>query len=127
MIRAAAFIAFASPAFGETISIGRTWAHGEIAQSTTITITPSDIPGEWAIVTLDNRPVNDDRDTREYTLPFDGSSVRVEYTWDADGFSGADRMTIIPPDGITCQPEDCQVTAMEGFTGRVVLIDWMGF
>ena len=55
-----------------------------------------------------------------------GAAFGETITWDADGFSGADRITVRPPEGITCLPADCSATVMEGFTGSVVLLDWQG-
>ncbi len=114
-------------AFGETIKIGRTFINGSVAGGTTVSIAPSAVPGELAVVTLENRHVNDGRDTAVYPLAMgDVVAVLVEFTWDADPVLGSDRITVTPPLGVTCVPEDCSVTVLEGFTGQVTLIDWRG-
>jgi hypothetical protein len=116
----------ASAAWGETITIGGIYVNGAAQFGTTVSIEPSGNPGELAVVTLTNEHVNDGGDNAEYFVGIDGLAVGVEFTWDADGFSGADRITVRPPEGITCLPADCSVTVMEGFTGAVVLLDWIG-
>jgi hypothetical protein len=78
------------------------------------------------VVAMENRHVNDGGDTGTYPLAIEGLAILIEFTWDADGFSGADRITVTPPEGVVCIPEDCTATVMEGFTGEVVLIDWRG-
>jgi hypothetical protein len=116
----------AGVAFGETITIGGIYVNGAAQFGTTVSIEPSGNPGELAVVTLTNEHVNDGRDNAEYFVGIDGLSVGVTFTWDADGFSGADRITVRPPEGITCLPADCSVTVLEGFVGSVVLLDWVG-
>lgn len=117
----------AGKAFGETIQIGRAYIHGEAFGSTTVTIEPSGIPGQLAVVTLDNRHVNQGSDDGVYTVTMDGVVFGIEFQWDADPVLGSDRITITPPLGITCDPVDCGVTVMEGMAGSVVLFDFMGF
>lgn len=119
-----AFIA--SAAFGETITIGGIYVNGAAQFGTTVSIEPSGNPGELAVVTLTNEHVNDGGDNAEYFIGIDGLAVGVTFTWDADGFNGADRITVRPPEGITCLPADCEATVMEGFTGTVILFDWVG-
>jgi len=115
-----------SAALGETISIGSLYTHGESGQATTVTITPSDVPGELAIVTLTNNYVNQGSDDGDYSLTFEGVVFGIEFEWDFEPVLGSDRITVIPPDGITCQPVDCGVTVMEGMSGTVTLFDWRG-
>jgi hypothetical protein len=115
-----------SAAFGETIHIGRLHVNGTEATATTITLEPSSVPGEMAVVTLDNRLVNDGRDTGTYFLSIEGLTVEIDFTWDSDPLLGSDRIVVYPPDGIICLPEDCGVTVVEGFTGTVTLFDWRG-
>jgi hypothetical protein len=110
----------------DTITIGGIYVNGAAQFGTTVSIEPSDKPGELAVVTLTNEHVNDGGDNAEYFVGIDGLAVGVTFTWDADGFSGADRITVSPPEGITCLPEDCSVTVLEGFVGTVVLLDWVG-
>jgi len=126
MLLGAVVALIGSAAFGETITIGGIYVNGAAQFGTTVSIEPSGTPGELAVVTLTNEHVNDGGDNAEYFIGIDGLAVGVTFTWDADGFSGADRITVTPPEGITCWPEDCSVTVMEGFTGTVILFDWVG-
>lgn len=116
----------ATRAFGETITIGGLYINGQQQPGTTVTIEPSTDPGQIAVVTMVNAHVNDAGDNGEYFIAIPGLAVGVTFTWDADGFSGSDQMTIRPPEGIECIPADCAASVMEGFTGRVVLLDWVG-
>jgi hypothetical protein len=99
---------------------------GAAQVGTTVSLEPSARPGVLAVVAMENRHVNDGGDTGTYPLAIEGLAILIEFTWDADGFSGADRITVTPPEGVVCIPEDCTATVMEGFTGEVVLIDWRG-
>ncbi len=116
----------AGMAWGETIAIGRTYINGTMTGSTTVTLAPSDVPGELATVTLDNRLVNQGSDTGTYFLSIEGLTVEVDFTWDQDPLLGSDSITVYPPAGIICEPESCSVVVMEGLTGAVVLHDWRG-
>ncbi len=117
----------ATRVFGETIQIGRNlYINGSTMAGTTVSIEPSSVPGELAVVTMVNAHVNDAGDDGERFIAIPGLAVGVAFTWDADGFSGADRITVRPPEGITCIPADCTATVMEGGTGAVVLLDWIG-
>jgi hypothetical protein len=111
----------------DTVQIGRTlYINGAAQQGTTVSISPSDQPGEWARVVMDNRHVNDGGDTGAYVLNFDGVPVGVSYEWDKNPVTGADAITVNPPAGITCLPADCRLTVMEGFEGEIILLDWVG-
>ena len=116
----------ASAAWSETITIGSIYISGQEQQGTTVTISPSDVTGEWARVVMVNRYVNQGRDDGDYILTFDGVPVGVRFSWDADPLIGSDRITLTPPTGITCVPDDCAVTVMEGLTGEIILIDFRG-
>lgn len=120
-----AFIA--SAAWSETIEIGGFGIYGRVTDSTTVTIEPSDVPGEWALVTLRNQLVNDGGDTGAYTLAYDGATISVLFFWDADPLLGSDRISLIVPLGITCDPDDCAITVQEGQDGSITLYDWRGF
>lgn len=126
MLIGAALLAGVNMAFGETITIGGISVNGDASVGTTVTITPSDIPGEWARVVMNNRHVNDGGDTGEYTLTHDGTVIPALFQWDFDPVLGSDRITLTPPDGIVCVPVDCGVTVVEGMTGEIVLLDWRG-
>lgn len=116
----------ASAAWGETISIGGIYINGAAQFGTTVSIEPSGNPGELAVVTLVNEHVNQGRDTGQYFVGMDGLVVEVQFTWDENPLTGADRITVIPPEGITCLPADCSATVLEGMAGTVVLLDWVG-
>jgi len=117
----------AGMALGETIEIGGIGYMGnKITPGSTVTITPSDKPGEWAIVVFENRLVNDGLDTGEYALSFEDVVIPTLFLWEADPLLGSDRITVLPPDGIICEPESCEATVQEGAVGRIVLIDWRG-
>ena len=116
----------AGAVYGETIRIGGMHINGVGIEGTAVTIEPSGNPGELAIVTMDNRMVNDASDNGEYFIGIPGLAVGVTFTWDHDGYSGADKMTIRPPEGIECIPASCEADVMEGFTGSVILLDWVG-
>ena len=112
---------------GQTIEIGGIGYMGnKVTPGSTVTISPSDNPGEWAVVVFENRLVNDGSDNGEYALTYDGVSVPVIFTWEADPLLGSDRIEVIPPDGIICQPEDCGATVQEGAVGQIILFDWRG-
>jgi hypothetical protein len=114
-------------AFGETITIGdNVYVKGGLMAGTTVSLAPSAAPGEMAVVTFENRHVNDGGDTGTYVLSMEGLIVEVDFTWDADPLLGSDRITVRPPDGVLCLPESCAVTVIEGFTGTVILYDWRG-
>ena len=115
----------AGAAWSDTVFIGRTSADGSTVR-TSITLSASEKPGVLAVVTYDNRPVNDDRDNGPQSLSIPEVSVGVEFTFDWNPVTGADRVVVIPPPGVTCEPEDCTATVMENFMGQVVLIDWRG-
>lgn len=122
---AASFAAGASWS-GETVTIGRQLVHGEAVQATTVSIARSVAPGEWAVVTFDNQHVNDAGDDGDYAVTLDGVVVGLRFRWEAVPVVGSDRITVLPPPGMTCVPETCEATVLEGFTETVVLIDWRG-
>jgi hypothetical protein len=113
---------------GETIQIGGIYINGEAASSTTtVTIEPSGNPGELAIVTFVNEYVNDGGDTGIYPLAMgDVLTVEARFTWEHNPLTGADRIDLIVPAGITCEPESCGITVGEGQNGTVILYDWRG-
>lgn len=128
LIIGGAVIWIADAALSETIQIGRSYINGESYGTTTVTIEPSDVPGELAVVTLDNQYVNQGTDDGTYPLSMgDVLTVEILYQWDKDPILGSDAITVIVPPGIECIPADCTVTVMEGATGSVVLLDWLGF
>lgn len=116
----------AGAALGETITIGGIHINGIETLGTTVSIEPSGNPGELAVVTMENRHVNDGGDSGDYVLTLDGIPFGLAFLWDADPVLGSDRITVSPPPGVTCDPEDCAVTVMEGFTGTITLFDWRG-
>lgn len=127
LIVGASFIAGAALAEEtRTIQIGKLFVNGEASAPTTVSIAPSPVPGQWAVVSFQNQYVNDGGDDGTYTLTLDGVAVGIVFTWDFNPVLGSDRITVTPPEGITCQPETCEAVVMEGFSGEVILIDWRG-
>jgi hypothetical protein len=116
----------ASAAFGETIKIGRKFVSGKPAIPSTVTIAPSLELGQLAVVTFVNEHVNQEEDNGNRVIATPDVTVAVRYIFDFNPVTGADRIEVNPPTGVTCDPEDCGVTVMEGFTGRVVLFQWQG-
>jgi hypothetical protein len=121
-------IALSAAAFGETIQIGGIYINGQSASSTTtVTIEPSDQPGELAVVTFVNEYVNNGSNNGTYPLSMgDLLTVEARFTWEEDPVTGADRIDLIVPMGVTCDPEDCGVTVEEGFSGQIILFQWQG-
>jgi hypothetical protein len=110
----------------EVVTIGDAEINGQRVEATTVSIAPSDKPGQLAVVTFENRYMNDGLDTGEYWISLPELAVGVSFTWDAGPAPGADRIELIVPEGITCIPAACRISIMEGFTGSVILLDWMG-
>lgn len=126
LLATGAFIA--SAAMGQTIEIGGIGYMGnKITPGSTVTINPSDKPGEWAIVVFENRLVNDGQDTGEYALTFQDVVLPVLFTWEQNPLLGSDGVKIIPPVGMECIPADCSMVVMEGSTGQVIILDYMGY
>ncbi len=125
---AAAVVLIADAACGETIQIGGIYINGDAAtDTTTVTIEPSSKPGELAVITFANEYVNNATNDGTYPLAMgDVVTVGIKFTWEYVPLLGSDRIDVIVPPGITCLPEDCGVTVMEGQTGTVVLYDWIG-
>lgn len=96
-----------------------------IISGTLIDIAPTDEAGAVAVVTMQNHFHNGPQDTGAYTLPFDGALFGLAFEWDA-GQAGEDRITVTPPAGFTCIPADCSATVIEGQTGRVLIIPYIG-
>lgn len=96
-----------------------------IISGTLIDIAPTDEAGAVAVVTMQNHYHNGPQDTGAYSLAYDGELFAVSFEWDA-GPAGEDRMTITPPAGFTCIPADCAATVIEGQTGRVLILPWVG-
>jgi hypothetical protein len=128
MLIGVALLAGVNMAWGETITIGRTLhVNGQPAAATTVTIEPSPEPGQLAIVTFVNEYVNDGGDTGIYPLAMgDVLTVEARFTWEHNPLTGADRIGLIVPAGITCEPESCGITVGEGQNGTVILYDWRG-
>jgi hypothetical protein len=106
----------AGAAWSETIIVGH-----DVSNGSTVTLAPSDDPGAVAVVTFRNEAVNGGWDNGVYTLDMPGLSVGIVFTWD----TSADRITVVPPDGMVCQPASCEATVPEGGTGEVLLIEYL--
>lgn len=116
----------AASARAETIQIGRMFVNGKLASPSTVTIAPSPEPGQLAVVTFVNEHVNEEEDNGDWSIATPDVTVSVRFTFQFNPITGADRIDVSPPAGVTCDPADCGVTVMEGFTGRVVLFQWQG-
>ena len=116
----------AGAVWGETIHIGGMHINGAEVEGSPVTIKASDVPGVLAVVSIHNRSVNQSRDNGLYPLTLGDLTVQVEFGYNVGPAQGADRFSLIVPDGIICDPESCSVTLMEGFTGQVTLFDWRG-
>lgn len=95
-----------------------------LISGTVVTLQPSGIPGALAEVVMDNQITNSPLDNGEYQLALDGLEVGIHFTWDK--YQGDDAITIIPPDGVICDPADCVLQLPEGKSGMVVLYGWSG-
>lgn len=111
----AALVFVAWQASAETVSIS----------GSMVSIAPSDVPGELAVVTFENVSVNGAQDNGAYLLAMPGLTVEVGFEWET-GIFGQDTVTILPPDGVICRPASCEAEVLEGFTGRIVLLEWIG-
>lgn len=116
----------ADAAFGETTYIGRRFINGAPIVPSSVTIAPSEVPGQLAVVTFINEHVNQEEDDGTRIIATPDVTVSVRFTFDFNSFTGADRIDVKPPAGVTCDPTDCGITVLEGFTGRVVLFQWQG-
>lgn len=82
------------------------------------------LPGV-AKVTMNNWSANGPKDDQTYLLSMPGLTVEIEFVWD-HGEIGEDRLTVIPPDGMICEPVSCEMLVPEGSTGVVMLLPWVG-
>jgi hypothetical protein len=100
---------------------------GEVSISGTIvTLEPSEEPGVVAVVTMRNMSVNDDKDNGDYLVALPGLDVAFSFVWQANPITGADGITVIPPDGMVCEPLSCEAVVPEGLSGSVRLLEWLG-
>lgn len=90
-----------------------------------VTLGPAENPDADAAVTFFNHDSNSSQDNGDYFLTWDGIEAAIAFTYDAEA-GGADRITVTPPPGWTCQPADCTLTLMEGYSGTVELFAWKG-
>lgn len=111
----ALFLLAASAAQADPLSIS----------GTIVTLAPAEAPAV-AQVTMDNVSLNGSRDNGIYPLAMPGLVVEIEFQWQADELTGADGLTVIPPDGYVCQPLDCRMVVLEGNSGTVLLMEWIG-
>ena len=92
---------------------------------TTITLRDTVEPGAIAEVYMDNRSVNSPADEKTTTLTLNGLDVVVSFFWNVEG--DADQVTVVPPDGYACKPTTCEMTIPEDETGKVLIIEYVGF
>ena len=102
-----------------------------LISGTVVTLRDTTEPGAIAEVVLQNWQANGPDDDGSYSLSgvIAGGralDVGVVFTWDS-GVDGADRITVIPPDGVACRPASCVLELPEGQEGRLFLFDWVGF
>lgn len=93
---------------------------------TLITAEPATDPSDIAEVWINNQSMNTEKDNGIYPMPVEGLTVEVEFTWNAGKF-GADRITLIPPLGVVCEPTNCTILILEGFEGMILLKYYAGF
>ena len=99
---------------------------GEVSISgSVVTLQPSTDAGALAVVTFDNRPSNGVTDDGVYSLSIPGLTVDILFAWEVSPL-GDDRITVIPPPGVTCIPASCHGTALEGYVATVLLNEWAG-
>ena len=110
MIRAAILALIAAPAAADMVSLS----------GTIVTMRDSHEPGALAEVHMRNSPVNGTRDERAFTLSHRGLTVGAEFDWDADA-TGADALTLTPPDGVLCVPAACVLVLPEHEEGAITL------
>jgi hypothetical protein len=79
--------------------------------TSTVTLQASDRPGAIAEVVFDNNPTNDKGDEGARRLVGEGIAVTVTFDWDVD-VSGADGISILPPEGVICDPS-CEIVVPE--------------
>lgn len=102
------------------------WA-GEVSISgTTVTLEPSEEPGVVAIITMNNISMNGSRDVGAYQVAMPDLVVDFTFQWQVDQLTGSDGITVIPPDGMRCEPASCVAVVMEGQSGSVRLLEWVG-
>ena len=96
-----------------------------LISTTLLTLQPSQEPGAAAEVVMHNELTNGPQDDGAYSMTLDGQSFGVRFEWDAGAY-GADRVVIIPPRGMTCEPFTCDMMVPEGQTAKVVLFWVLG-
>ena len=106
-------------------ALGVSMAFALDISGSTVTVQPTDEPGAVAEVVFDNQLHNSWADDGDYVAAMPGLSVGVRFAWEVNPF-GSDAVTITPPDGLICDPASCRIEAMEGFTGRLILRDFLG-
>lgn len=92
---------------------------------TLITLRPPSDPAALAEVYFENHNVNGPQHNGVYPLAADDLLVEVEFEWEV-GMDGEDRVTVIPPDGVVCIPENCTAIVREEYDGIIVLYEWNG-
>jgi hypothetical protein len=97
-----------------------------ILSGTIIALQPSTAPGAIAEVEMYNHAANGPHDEGSHTLTLDGLNVGISFDWDAEG-KQADAITVMPPDGVLCEPASCVLMLDEGETGALILYEFVGF
>ena len=116
---------YAAVIFGALgFAAGKAWSDTISISGTMVSLEPADAPAV-AVVTMHNVDLNGPMDNGSHWLTMPGMTVEIIFTWQADIW-GQDSITVIPPDGMRCDPVNCTTTVMEGLTGHVWLLEWIG-
>lgn len=124
--KAKRYFVYAAVIFGVLgFAAGAAWSDTISISGTMVSLEPSQEPGVVAIVTMENVALNGEADNGSYWLTMPGLTVEAVFLWEA-GSWGQDSITVIPPDGMRCEPASCEASVLEGLTGHVLLLDWVG-
>lgn len=110
MIRAALLCLLAGSASADSVDIS----------GSVVTLQDSTRAGALAEIVFDNRDMNTEKDDGDYLLRLGALNVMVQFTFS----SGLDRLTVTPPEGVSCYPS-C-VTETESRSSVIWLFDATG-
>lgn len=103
-----------------------TAAHADTAviSGTTVTLQPSQAPGAFAEVLIQNAPHNSARDNGPIRLQMPGLNLDGAFRW--NGLGDDDEVTITPPPGVVCRPTSCALVIPENESGTIWLYSTEG-
>lgn len=78
-----------------------------------------------AQIIFENTSTNSELDNKEHLLSLEGFDVFVRFHFNS-GVGGADSIIVTPPIGWTCDPVDCRLELLEGYSGIMFLMPWEG-